>query len=124
MATQKFVARKQAPAAAKTAAKTPTGVTNQTARRRVIADDSKPMQGPNSLHAQEPTVGLPKIPKEHWNSQEQVEVFVRKAFKFTTDDHQVHDIAEGTQEVPREWLEHSYFMAHGVTETEQRKTAK
>lgn len=52
---------------------------------------------------------------------EQVEVFVKKGFKFTTDDHVVHDIPEGTQDVPRSWLEHSYFVAHGVRETEKRK---
>lgn len=59
--------------------------------------------------------------REEAAADDQVEVFVKRAFKFTTDDHVVHDITEGTQDVPRSWLEHPYFQAHGVRETEARK---
>lgn len=116
MATaSKFTPRKSA---AKTAAKT---AAPATPRKRVTVDPTAAAMHQAAGAPDAAMVHNAAISKQEQDSEEQVEVFVKKSFNFTTDDHAVHPIPEGTSKVPRSWLEHAYFAAHGVRETEKRK---
>lgn len=64
----------------------------------VLAEPPKPVKARRKLMEEDMVTAVVPVP-----------------FKLTTDDHVMHDIAAGTQDLPRAWAEHDYAKAHGVT---------